>query len=83
MVLCHKKLTPVAVCLFALFRAYLTDLKILQESRLSTVYNDLIPFTVGQSRESSTLLSVKDAMLFQHRQQAIQVLCIGYRQEAL
>jgi hypothetical protein len=36
----------------------------------------------GQSHDSLTLLTVKvkvkDVMLLQHRQQAIQVLCMGY-----
>jgi hypothetical protein len=31
---------------------------------------------VGQSHDSFTLLSVKDLMLFQRCQQAIQVLCM-------
>jgi hypothetical protein len=43
----------------------------------------LIPFMVGQSHDSFTLLSVKDVMLLHHCQQAIQVLCTGYRQEEL
>jgi hypothetical protein len=38
---------------------------------------------VGQSHDSFTLLRVKDVMLFQHYQQTIQLLCTGYRQEAL
>jgi hypothetical protein len=38
---------------------------------------------VGQSHDGFTLLSVKDVMLFQRYQQTIQVLCMGYRQEAL
>jgi hypothetical protein len=42
----------------------------------------MLPFTVGQSQDSFKLL-VKDVMLFQHCQQVIQVLCTGYRQEAL
>jgi hypothetical protein len=57
--------------------------KILQEILLNSVSNDLLPFMVGQSHDSFTLLSVKDVMLFQHCQQAIQVLCTGYRQEVL
>jgi hypothetical protein len=38
---------------------------------------DLLPFLVGQSHDSFTLLSVKDAMLFQRCQQAVQVLYMG------
>jgi hypothetical protein len=40
--------------------------KILQETLLNSVSNDLIPFVVGQSYDSFTLLSVKDVMLFHH-----------------
>jgi hypothetical protein len=57
--------------------------KILQETFLNSVSNNFLPFVVGQSHVSFTVLSVKDVMLFQHCQQAIQVLCTGYRQEAL
>jgi hypothetical protein len=49
---------------------------------LNSVSTDLIPFMVGQSHDNFTLLSVKDVMLFQHCQQAIQVLYTGYRQVA-
>jgi hypothetical protein len=49
----------------------------MQEALLKSVSNDLLPFMVGQSYDSFTLLSVKDAMLFQHCQQAIQELCMG------
>jgi hypothetical protein len=38
---------------------------------------------VGPSRDSFALLSAKDVMLFHHCQQAIQMVCMGYRQEAL
>ena len=38
---------------------------------------------VGQSYDSITLLGVKDVMLVQHCQEATQVQCTGYRQEAL
>jgi hypothetical protein len=55
-------------------------LKILQETLLNSASKDFLPFMVGQSHDSFTLLSVKDLMLFQHGQQAIQVLCTGYRQ---
>jgi hypothetical protein len=47
----------------------------------NSVSNDLLPFMVGQSHDSFTLLSVKNGMLFQQCQQAIQVLCIGCRQQ--
>jgi hypothetical protein len=57
--------------------------KILKERLLNSVSNDLLPFMVGQSHDSLTLLRVKEVMLFQHCQQAIQVLCTGHRQEAL
>jgi hypothetical protein len=43
------------------------------------VSNELLPLMVGQSHDSFTLLGVKDVMLFQHCQQAIQVLFRGYR----
>jgi hypothetical protein len=33
---------------------------------------------VGQNHDSFTLLGVKDVMLFQHFQQAIQVMCTGH-----
>jgi hypothetical protein len=36
---------------------------------------------VGQSLDGFTLLSVEDVVLFQHCQQAIKVLCMGYKQE--
>jgi hypothetical protein len=55
--------------------------KILQETLLNSVSNDLRPCMVGQSHDSFTLLSAKDARLFQHCQWAIQVLCTEYRQE--
>jgi hypothetical protein len=58
-------------------------LKISQETLLNCVSNDLLPFMVGQSHYSLKLLSVMDVMLFQHYQQAIHVLCVGYRSEAL
>jgi hypothetical protein len=57
--------------------------KISQETLLNSVYNDLLPFVVGLSHDSFTLLSVKNVMLFQHCQQAIQALCTGFSQEAL
>jgi hypothetical protein len=38
---------------------------------------------VGQSQAYFTPPSVKDVMLFQDYQQAIQVLCTGYRLEAI
>jgi hypothetical protein len=44
---------------------------------------ELLPFMVGQSQDSFTLLSVKAVMLFQPCQQVILVLCTEYRQEAL
>jgi hypothetical protein len=44
-----------------------------------TSLNDLLLFMIGQSRDSFTLLSVKDEMLFQHCQQVIQVLGMGDR----
>jgi hypothetical protein len=47
------------------------------------VFDVLLSFMVRESHDSFTLLSVKDVMLFQHCQQAIQVLCTAYRQEAL
>jgi hypothetical protein len=57
--------------------------KILQETLLKRVSNDLLPFIVGQGHDSFTLLSVKDVMLNQHCQQGIQVLscarCIDRR----
>jgi hypothetical protein len=53
--------------------------EILQESLLNSVSNDLLPFMVGQNRDSFTLLSAKDVMLFHPCQQAIQVLCTGIR----
>jgi hypothetical protein len=48
----------------------------------NTVEYDFLHFMVGQSHDSFKLLSVKDVMLFQHCQLAIQLLCKGYRQEA-
>jgi hypothetical protein len=57
--------------------------EILQETLLNGVSYDLLPFMVGQSYDSFTLLSVKDVMLFQHCQLAIQVLCTGHRQGVL
>jgi hypothetical protein len=50
---------------------------------LNSVSKELLPFMVGQSHDSFTLLRVKDEMLIQHCQQAIQVMRTGYRQEAL
>jgi hypothetical protein len=50
-----------------------------QKTLLNSVSNDLLPFMVGQSYGSFTLLSVKDVMLFQHCQKAIHVMCMGYR----
>jgi hypothetical protein len=38
--------------------------KNLQETLLNSVFYDLLPFMVGQSRDSFTLLSVKDEMAF-------------------
>jgi hypothetical protein len=55
----------------------------MQETLLNIACNELLPFMVGQNRDSFTLLSVQDVMLFQHCQQVITVLCTGYRQEAL
>jgi hypothetical protein len=43
----------------------------------------MLPFMVGQSHDGFTLVSKKDEMLFQHCQQAIQVLCMGSKQETL
>jgi hypothetical protein len=43
----------------------------------------MLPIVVGQSHESFTLPCVEELMLFQHRQQAIQVLGTGYLLEAL
>jgi hypothetical protein len=40
--------------------------KILQEQLLNSISNGLLPFMVGQSHGSFTLLSAKDVMLFQH-----------------
>jgi hypothetical protein len=57
--------------------------EILQETLLNSVSNDLLPFMVGQSHDSLTQLRVKDVMLFQNCQQAIQVLYTGHRQYAL
>jgi hypothetical protein len=54
-------------------------LEILQETLLNSVSIDLLPFMVGQSHDSLTLLNVKEVIC----QQAIQVLCTGHRQEAL
>jgi hypothetical protein len=54
--------------------------EILHGTVLNSVSNDFLSFMVGQSQNSLTLLKV---MLFQHCQQAIQVMCIGHRQEAL
>jgi hypothetical protein len=42
--------------------------KILQETLLNSVANDLLPLMVGQSRESFSLLSANDVGLFQHHQ---------------
>jgi hypothetical protein len=39
--------------------------KILQETLLNRVFNDLFPFMVGQSHDNSTLQNVKDVTLFQ------------------
>jgi hypothetical protein len=38
----------------------------LQERLLNSVANDLLPFMVGQSHESLTLLRVNDVGLFLH-----------------
>jgi hypothetical protein len=48
--------------------------KILQETLSNSVSNGLLPFMVGQGLHIFTLLYVRDVMLFQHCQQAIQVL---------
>jgi hypothetical protein len=48
--------------------------EILQEILLNSVSNDLLPFAVGQSHGSFTLLSVRDVMLFQYCQQAIRAV---------
>jgi hypothetical protein len=53
--------------------------KISQETLLNSVSNEWLPLMVGQSHDSFTLLSVKDVMLFQHCQQAIYLVCTGYR----
>jgi hypothetical protein len=52
--------------------------KILQETLLNSVANDLLPFMVGQGHRF-TLLSVNDHVgLFQHcPQQANKVMCTG------
>jgi hypothetical protein len=50
-----------------------------KETLMSSVSDELLPFVVGQSRDSFTLLRVKDVMLFQHCQQVIHVLCTGCR----
>jgi hypothetical protein len=57
--------------------------KILQETRLNRVANGLLPFLVGQSHESFTLLIVNGVGLFQHCHQANKVICMECRQEAL
>jgi hypothetical protein len=57
--------------------------KILQETLLNSVANDLLPFIVVQSRDSFTLLSVKDVGLVQHCQQANKMMCTGCKQEVL
>jgi hypothetical protein len=41
------------------------------------IINDLFPFMVGQSHDSFTLLSIKDVMLLQHCQQAMQCCAWG------
>jgi hypothetical protein len=54
--------------------------KILQETLSNSVSNDSLPLVVRQSRDSFTMLSVKDVMLFQ---QVIEVLSTRYWQKAL
>jgi hypothetical protein len=49
-------------------------LKILQETLLNRVSNDLLPLMVGQSHDGVTLLNVKDVLLFQLCQQAIRAV---------
>jgi hypothetical protein len=56
---------------------------ILQERLLNSVSNELLPLIVGQSHDSLALLRVKEVMLFQHCQHAIQVLSTGHTQAAL
>jgi hypothetical protein len=50
--------------------------KISQETLLNSVSNDLRPLMIGQSRDSFTLLSVKDVMLFRHCQQDIHACAV-------
>jgi hypothetical protein len=57
--------------------------KLSQETLLNSVSYDLLRFTARQSHDSFTLLSVKDVMLFQHCEQAILVLFMGYIKKAL
>jgi hypothetical protein len=45
--------------------------------------NDWLPLMVAQSHDDFTLLDVKDVMLCQHCQRAIQVLRMRNRQKAL
>jgi hypothetical protein len=61
----------------------LTHALIKQMKKLSIngVSNDLLHFRVCQSHDSFTLLKVKGVIIFQQCQQAIVVLCTGYRQE--
>jgi hypothetical protein len=54
--------------------------KILQETLLNSVSNDLLPFMVGQSHDSFTLLSANDVGLFQCCQQANKAMCAECRQ---
>jgi hypothetical protein len=61
----------VSTCIHLL---YTHSSKILQETLLHSVSNELLPCRVGKSYDSFTLLIVKDVMLFQHCQKAIQVL---------
>jgi hypothetical protein len=47
----------------------------ISQDTLRSVSDDLLLFVIGQKCYNFTLLRVKDAMLFQHCHQAIQVLC--------
>jgi hypothetical protein len=53
--------------------------QIWQETLLNSVANEWLPFMVGQSKDSFTLLSVMDVVLLHHCQQAIHLVCTGYR----
>jgi hypothetical protein len=50
---------------------------------LSSVLNDSLPFMVGQSHDSFTVPGVKDNMLYQHCQQALNCCARGtYRRHS-